>query len=335
MSSPVPQHAQDKLNELMAIANGEGTASDGVNSPQADPHAFDVPEGKVTAPPRSDDQSGPQTQPQSDDFRQRYLTLQGKYDAEVPTLRQQLSEMQSQIARLQAERELALEFDDDDDDDAISGSSIDVDEDYVRSMVSDDLIEEFGLDYWMTTLQIQMKLASQANPSSKVDDGRLKMIEGQLNQQRFAAFQSELDALVPNWRVINKQANWLSFLTQIEPLSGRPYQDLVDESQDQFNAARIAAIFDTFFRQTGQSQLASFNRESWIMPSNQGSSPVGEGSQGKISFAEWNARLQNVLKGGKSPLEMHEEQNKLMAMYHEGKVQKAEENDDSVVPSFI
>ena len=55
-----------------------------------------------------------------------------------------------------------------------------------------------------------------------------------------------LEAAVPNWREIDRNPQWLQWLSLPDPLSGRIRQELLNDAIEQGSAARVTAIFRGF-----------------------------------------------------------------------------------------
>src|SRR5262245_48043588 len=90
----------DELARQAGVANvppaeGEG-ADDGVTTVVSDPPQFELtpPEPEPPPPP-------PPAPPPEEDWQQRYNTLQGKYNTEIPELRGQIRSLQDLLANMQ------------------------------------------------------------------------------------------------------------------------------------------------------------------------------------------------------------------------------------------
>jgi len=59
-------------------------------------------------------------------------------------------------------------------------------------------------------------------------------------------FYKELDRAVPDWNAVNKDANWREWLGQVDPLTGKIRQELLDAARDAFDVNRVVTFFKTF-----------------------------------------------------------------------------------------
>jgi hypothetical protein len=195
----------------------------------------------------------------------------------------------------------------------VSASSDDVSDDDVERLVKPALLEEFGYDYWRQQIAIQRSMA-QANVQ-QASDPRLETIEEKFYQQEKEAFYRELDGLMPQWQQINGTAPWNAFLGTVEPLTGITFNGLLKDAHDSRDAKRVANIFTTFISKT--SSGTGFN--AFVTP--QQRAPNGQPAQADtITFADWFARMESLLKAGYSPTEFALRQKQLLAMRSEGRV---------------
>lgn len=184
-------------------------------------------------------------------WKQRYLTVQGKYDAEVPrmaaeirTLRDQL---QASAARVQQLETTA----------------------YANTSHQAGAAQKPPADTGDGQQQLRARLKDLA---AQYDDGQMTFAEyedrrqaildqidalrfGRIRQEATAAaakasaedrFWSDLDRMVPDWERINADPAFKAWLVQDEGLTGRSRNEFLVEAQNNLNAARVASFFITF-----------------------------------------------------------------------------------------
>lgn len=178
------------------------------------------------------------TEPAQPDWQQRYTSLQGKYNAEVPELQAQVRSMERIIANMQqAPRQetpraaptpppfAELEIDPAD-----------------KEAYGEELITK--AQRWA-----EAKLA----PRFAQIDARLASYEGRTQQiaQQSAAttVEGQLDRSLPNWREVNNDPRFLSWLGQPDPFSGLPRQQLITDAHVSGDAPRTLAFFQAFLRE--------------------------------------------------------------------------------------
>ena len=85
------------------------------------------------------------------------------------------------------------------------------------------------------------------------------MVQAVAKQQAVSAeqqFWSELTAYVPNWRDVNDNQDFQSWLLDIDPLTGIARQTYLDDAQRSLDAGRVANFFRTWLEMTGQAAVA-------------------------------------------------------------------------------
>jgi hypothetical protein len=81
-------------------------------------------------------------------------------------------------------------------------------------------------------------------------------VESVVQRQALTAentFWSELSAIVPDWREINANQGFHSWLLEVDPLSGMNRQTYLDVAQGQLDAYRVGEFFRTWQSSNGNS----------------------------------------------------------------------------------
>lgn len=204
-----------------------------------------VEEPKAPTPPaRNEDEASL--------WKQRYDTLQGKYNAEVGRVAQQNRELQTQIQQLTAQVAELLK-----PKQPASGQTP------PKPLVRPEDAENFGDDMIDLIRRVShdavLKRESELGQVIKElrdENARLKeslvgveQRQGQTEQERF---WTKFMQLVPDWESVNQDPAFLTWLEKLDPLSGQPRQILLNAAQDALDAQRVAAIFNTFREGTGR-----------------------------------------------------------------------------------
>lgn len=183
-------------------------------------------------------------------LEQKYRTLQGMYNAEVPRLHaerrelnqrvQQLEQLLSSMSAPPSEQQeqtpaekLITEQDMED-----YGDSIDV----MRRVFR----EEAGALKQENTQLRQMIQQMQANVVPQVQ--QLSQRQAVSSEQQFWA---ELQTAVPDWQDVNASQEFQSWLLEVDPLTGVPRQTYLDDAQRNLDARRVAQFFQTWKGQAG------------------------------------------------------------------------------------
>ena len=166
-------------------------------------------------------------------WKHRFDVLQGKYNAEVPALRKDLTEMQKQI------KTAAIP----------DGTAVNRAQTAVSDLTPEE-IEEFGPELVDMIRRVAGNVAMQSQPQQP--DGmqemldRMKAQDEDRRQDVEATFWSRLEQAVPRFREINSDPAFHAYLSEVEPLSGSTRQNLLLSAQEDLNAARVIAVFNNF-----------------------------------------------------------------------------------------
>jgi len=168
----------------------------------------------------------------ADDFRQKYNTLKGKYDAEVPRLYEQVRGLTDQIAELRAqlaEKETA-------DEPTKPEEKV--------SYVTDADREEFGEELIDVQRRVAREVAQeyeqQLKAQSKVIDELRKQVNQTGNQVGEMSFTQRLHALVPDFTQIDHDERWVQWLDEHDPMLRGPRRIQAKAAYDNGDAEAVA-----------------------------------------------------------------------------------------------
>lgn len=179
-------------------------------------------------------------------YEQRWRSLQGMYNADTTRLRSENNQLNQRVSQLEqlisslgapqqaqtpAQAAAAKLITDQDVEDY--GDSIDI----MRKAAREELASR---DRELADLK-QMVLQMQTNVVPKVDSVVQRQALTAENQ-----FWSELSAEVPDWREVNADQNFQSWLLEVDPLSGNNRQVYLDAAQGQLDSRRVAGFFKTW-----------------------------------------------------------------------------------------
>jgi len=188
-----------------------------------------------------------------EDYVQKYKTLQGMYNAEVPRLHSQNRDLTNRVQQL--EQLLAS-----------MNAQPSKDEPAQEKYVTDSDIEEYGDSIDMMRKVSREELSAAARKIAELE-GTIKQLQSsvvpQVQQvaQRQAAsseqqFWSDLTAAVPDWRDINDNPDFQSWLLQVDPLTGINRQTYLEDAQQNLDSRRVASFFETWSGLSGKSTVA-------------------------------------------------------------------------------
>lgn len=170
----------------------------------------------------------------------RYKVLQGKYNAEVPSLAAQVRELREKLQTVTA---------------APPPPAAEP-----KPTVDPKDVEDFGKDLVdMVTRNATRQIAQFASQYQ----GRLEAVEQAITRlthgvtvaSQTAAYTAEEQFLanlkreVPDFEAVNVNAQFIAWLAEKDPIYGRSRQDALNEASDAYDASRAAAVFKAFKQQ--------------------------------------------------------------------------------------
>lgn len=147
-------------------------------------------------------------------WKQKYKTLQGMYDAEVPRLHGQVKDLTSQISDLTAKFEASQQ--------AAAEAATQAE----QSLVTDEDRQEFGDDL----LEVQRKVAREVAAPLQAELDAMKAENNKLREQlettgqqvSTTSFEAQLTNAIPNWAAINTSPEWIAWLEETDPMLRGP-----------------------------------------------------------------------------------------------------------------
>lgn len=182
-------------------------------------------------------------------WKQRFQTLKGKYDAELPRvvgqLRQaehdnrqllnELNRVSEQFQAAQSKGDRATKFNTDDDD----------------PLVTEEEKSEYGADFTAFLERIAKQAASKV-AKSQTPAPQAPVAAPQARPPVGPNVYQVLDQQVPRWREINKDPEFLGWLQHPDPLSGSTRHHMLASAFERSDATRVLAFFTSYLQSSGQ-----------------------------------------------------------------------------------
>lgn len=179
------------------------------------------------------------------DWQQRYNTLRGKYDAEIPDLQAQLRATQQAIQAMQAAMRAPAAPSAPPSAPPSTPAAAPAFEDIPaedREAYGEELITKS--QHWA-----EAKLAPRLSQLER----RLIEIEGRSQQvtqnSAMSQVEAQLDRQMPQWQDINNDPEFWAWLSQPDPFSGNVRRALLTDAHARGDAARTLAFFQGFQRE--------------------------------------------------------------------------------------
>lgn len=234
----LPRSVQDQIDAANTLQSQLNQPAEGAARNPA-PEAAPAPQPQSPAvepaaqPAQDPAQAAQQTETRDAAYwRHRFDVLQGKYNAEVPALRKQVSELEQQLAAAQQQQ---------------PASAVQRAQTAVADLTEAE-IQEFGPDLVNLIKRVAGSVAGKGDSSDELQE-----IKSELNQMRddrqqdaVARFWTVLEEQVPNYREINADPAFLAWLAEIDLLSGEQRQQLLARAQQTLDPYRVAVIFRSF-----------------------------------------------------------------------------------------
>jgi hypothetical protein len=234
MALPKQVEAQLKaLEELEKQLAGESNPQDpNPADPPGDPKPADPPADPAPAPdPKpAEPKPAPAEPPVAEEtWQQKYKTLKGMYDAEVPRLHAEMRDLKANMESLRKAAETKL--------------AEPVEPAKPTKLVTDEDVAAFGQDL----IEVQRKVAREVAMEFKKDIDDLRSENVKLREQLSATgtqvsestFEQRLHRMVPNFEAVNSDPRWIGWLNEFDPILRGP-RKLV--AQDAFNRGDVEAV---------------------------------------------------------------------------------------------
>ena len=227
----IQQQVEDADRMIQDIA-GDKTVPPTETDPNLPPENVDPPPVSTETPP---------TEPQPDNkWENKYHTLKGMYDAEVPRLHNQVRELEQKMQQLMDDKKEA----------ELRAAQ---QPEPVKSLITEQDKEAFGTDLIdlierATESKISGFKARESELLSEINE--LKAQLGDVSERQVVSdkdrFLFSLGQKVPDWEQLNVDSGFLQWLSEVDPVYGMPRQYALTNAYNEFDVERVAKIFNTF-----------------------------------------------------------------------------------------
>ena len=191
----------------------------------------EVPEEPVAATPEPEEAKSADTSPTdvADEFEQKYKTLRGKYDAEVPRLHQQVRDLNGKLDELAKSMEAKPE--------PPTKSKEKV------SYVTDADRAEFGEELIDVQRRVAQEVSQEYTERMEQQDAVIQKLQEQLaktgNDVGEMSFTQRLHSVVPDFAEIDNDERWVAWLNEHDPMLRGPRRD---QAAAAFQAGDVEAV---------------------------------------------------------------------------------------------
>jgi hypothetical protein len=274
----LPRQVEAQLRELEAL---EKQLADEQNPAPA------APEQKPTEPPQ-DPQPAP-TEPKpveptptptepvvaDEKWEQKYKTLKGMYDAEVPRLHADMRDLKAQMDSLRKAAETK----------PVEQAKPKT----AEKLVTDADVEAFGSDL----IEVQRKVAREVAAEFRGELDTMRAENEKLREQLTstgtqvseASFEQRLYRMVPDFEAVNVDPKWIAWLNEVDPLLRAPRASVAQQAFNRGDAEGVAH-YVSLFRQGSKSVEPTADKtnelELQIQPNRSATSTPPNSQKGKV-----------------------------------------------------
>lgn len=232
----LPKQVEAQLKEVEEIEKqlrGETPEPTPEESTEAQPAQPTSEQPQPAEPKPEVKPEAPVTETPEETWQQKYRTLKGMYDAEVPRLHAQVKDLTKRLDAIQnAKPEPKPE------------------PKAPLKLVTDAEVREFGADL----IEVQRKVAQEVAQEFKNDIDNLKTENQKLREQldstgaqiSESSFDQQLHRLVPHFDDVNRDPRWISWLNEIDPILRGPRMAVAQQAYNTGDAQAVADYVKLF-----------------------------------------------------------------------------------------
>jgi hypothetical protein len=238
----LPRQVEAQLRELEAL---EKQLAESQNPAPADPDPkpAEPPQDPQPQPaePKPVEPTPTPTEPvvAEEKWEQKYKTLKGMYDAEVPRLHADLRDLKAQVDSLRKASETKP---------VEPAKPV-----AATKLVTDADVEAFGQDL----IEVQRKVAREVASEFRGELDAMRAENEKLREQLTstgtqvseASFEQRLYRMVPDFEAVNADPKWIAWLNEVDPLIRAPRSSVAQQAFNRGDAEGVAH-YVAMFKQT-------------------------------------------------------------------------------------
>ena len=265
----LPRAVQQQVEEadaLVAQLNGTQPVNPDTGEPIVQPSQPD-PEPQ---PQPISQEPDPKPAVPDETWEQRYHSLKGKFDAEVPRLYAQVREMNDQIKQLVADNAVLK-----------AQPAAPATPAPAKTLITEQDKEAFGTDLIdLIDRATEQKLAGsrELEAQLRAEINELKGKLGNVSERQVVSdkdrYETALTAAVPDWQALNVDQGFLNWLAEVDPVYGMPRQYALTNAYEALDATRTANIFNQYKKSIAPATQNRANLQSQVAPTRSRTSPA-------------------------------------------------------------
>jgi len=230
------ERAKAELEELKRQLAPEEHPEGVEDTATSDPQTH-TPDTSTPAEQPTIQTQAPADDPNAETWKSRFETLQGKYNAEIPRLHGQISQLQQEVNTLKHQAETSPRNDQQQEDDDAPYRSPYITDDMRKSREYKQIAKEFGEDY----------AEKHFGAAALAARTQVQPVAEQTAENARDRFHNDISRLSPEWVAKNADPAFVAWARDtFEPYSGKAIIDLLKEAYQSGDAGRVANIFNSY-----------------------------------------------------------------------------------------
>ena len=274
----LPKQVEAQLRELEALEK-QLTEANNPAPAEPTPTPAEPPQDPQPAPtePKPVEPTPTPTEPvvAEETWQQKYKTLKGMYDAEVPRLHADLRDLKAQVDNLRKAAETKPV------EPAKPATT--------EKLVTDADVEAFGSDL----IEVQRKVAREVAAEFRGELEAMRAENEKLREQLTttgtqvseASFEQRLYRMVPDFEAVNADPKWIAWLNEVDPLLRAPRSSVAQQAFNRGDAEGVAHYVSLFKQSIKPVEPAADKTEELerqIQPNRSATSAPPASQKGKI-----------------------------------------------------
>jgi hypothetical protein len=274
----LPKQVEAQLRELEALEK-QLTEANNPAPAEPTPTPAEPPQDPQPAPtePKPVEPTPTPTEPvvAEETWQQKYKTLKGMYDAEVPRLHADLRDLKAQVDNLRKAAETKPV------EPAKPATT--------EKLVTDADVEAFGSDL----IEVQRKVAREVAAEFRGELEAMRAENEKLREQLTttgtqvseASFEQRLYRMVPDFEAVNADPKWIAWLNEVDPLLRAPRASVAQQAFNRGDAEGVAHYVSLFKQSIKPVEPAADKTEELerqIQPNRSATSAPPASQKGKI-----------------------------------------------------
>jgi len=274
----LPKQVEAQLRELEALEK-QLTEANNPAPAEPTPTPAEPPQDPQPAPtePKPVEPTPTPTEPvvAEEKWEQKYKTLKGMYDAEVPRLHADLRDLKAQVDNLRKAAETK----------PVEPAKPAV----AEKLVTDADVEAFGSDL----IEVQRKVAREVAAEFRGELEAMRAENEKLREQLTttgtqvseASFEQRLYRMVPDFEAVNADPKWIAWLNEVDPLLRAPRASVAQQAFNRGDAEGVAHYVSLFKQSIKPVEPAADKTEELerqIQPNRSATSAPPTSQKGKI-----------------------------------------------------